>query len=1221
MVPAAAPGFAFHSSYLKRGIYMKKGTTFGGRLLLAALFCCLPFGGWVAAQVAETSAQLGGQVTDQAGGIIPGATIVAANTQTREERRAQSNDQGLYVITPLSPGTYTLSIEAPGFKRYVATGVVLNARDRRTENAALEAGSISEVVTVTSEQNVVQDSPTTQSLVSNAQIVELPLNNRNFIRLLEAGIPGVSSDLEDETGFGLTSRANISINGMRRNSVNYFVDGVSNTDVGSNITLLSTPTVDSIKEFKVLTSNFTAEIGRSGGGTVTIVTRGGGNAFHGTLYEFVRNDRFNANSFFNNRRGRNAAGNPVAPVPKLRYNNFGGTISGPVYLPRFGEGGKSYWSGKNRTFFFFSEEMRRVIRGQTDATATVPSAAQRGLGGGNFDFSANLGLPICRTAAGVITTTCTGANTPVLVTDTVGNTIQARQGQVFRPADNRAYAGNVIPRADVDPRAIALLAAYPLPNTGTNGFAFSRVDVLNTRQETLRIDHNFNQNNTIFGRYTQDLSETVEPQGLFFGAGFPGIPTSETRVPGKVLAISYTRVFSPTVVNEATYNFSMNRIASEVIGRARRSDYPGSEAIAEIFPENNQNIIPRINTNFTLIGASQGYNIEYFNHVVRDVVTWTRGNHIFKFGGEISFEQKNENGSNNTQGTFDFSAIQTQGFTGTTAITGTGIQFASFLLGRANAYTEAERDVILNLRFGRREFFVQDTWKARPNLTLDIGVRYQYFLQPVDENDVYASFDPALFDRSRVACTTAACTAFNLAQTDPLNGIGIAGRNSRFGRRIAPSDKNNFSPRLGFAFSPNFEGGLGRILFGAANKSVIRGGYGFYYDQPLVGIFEQAAFTSPPFSQVLSLTSSGANVITFSNPQAGAPPGTLGPRTLIAVANDFGTPTIQQWSLGLQREVVRNGVLDLAYVGTKGDNLIRRRNINFQQPADIVRVGTANAGALRPFLGYGAITYIETSARSRYHGMLSSFTYRFGNGLQVTTAYTFSKTLTDSTNDRDPVDDPQNPFDVRPEYAEARTSRPHVFSASYVYEIPYFSRHQNRGLRLLLGGYQISGITNIESGAPVPRVIISDTLSGQRGLYANVVGDPNGGLAGTVDPASGLPYIFNPTAFAVPALGTYGNAGRSFARLPGKNQTNLSLVKNMYFNTERNFYLQLRAEAFNVFNQTQFSSVGFGGVANSFGTQLPVAANPNDLRTYGNFGLPQGTRPPREFQFAAKLYF
>lgn len=1157
----------------------------------------------------ETAATISGQVTDTMGAVVPGATVILTNLSTGVERRVQTNDEGLYTASPLSPGTYTLTVESTNFKKHVATDVVLNAKDRRTLNAVLEAGSVSETVTVTSQTSVVQDSPTTQALISNEQIVDLPLNNRNFMRLLEAGIPGISSDLSDETGFGLTSLASVSINGMRRNAVNYFVDGVQNTDVGSNITLLSTPTIDSIKEFKVLTSNYTAELGRSGGGVVTVVTQSGTNDFHGSLYEFVRNDRFNANSFFNNRLGRRADGSVVAPVPKLRYNNFGGTIGGPVLLPRFGEGGKAVWSGRNKTFFFFSEEVRRIIRGQADASATVPTAAQRGLGGGDFNLSSFLGAPV----AGVF------------VTDTNGAVVQARAGMVFRPADNRAYAGNIIPRGDVDFRTIALLGAVPLPNSPTNpnGFTFSQVGVQNTRQETIRIDHNFNTRHSMFGRYTHDLSETAEPLGLFFGVGLPGVQNSESRVPGQVLAVSYTAIGSPTFVNEGAFNFSSNLIASAVVGRSRRSDYPGASGIVEIFPENNNDVIPRINgtgfglggsgTTLTLLGATQGFNIAYKNYLVRDVATWTRGNHTLKFGGEMSWEQKNENGNNNTQGTFTFSSTQTQGFTGgTTAITGTGNSFASFLLGRASSYEEAERDVLLNLRFGRREFFAQDTWKVRPNFTLDYGVRYQYFNQPIDENDIYGSFDPALFNPARAVCSTPACTAFNLAQTDPLNGIGIAGSTSRFGRRIAPSDKNNFSPRIGFAWSPRFTSGLARALFGGEDKSVIRAGYGFYYDQPLVGIFEQAAFTSPPFSQLSSLSSTTASVITYSNPSAGAPPGTLAPRAVIAIANDFKTPETQQWSIGIQRELFKNAVVDLAYVGTKGDFLIRRRNINFQLPADIVRVGTANAGTLRPFLSYAAITYIESSAVSRYHGLLSSLNYRVGSNFTLTMSYTFSKNMTDASNDRDAVDDPQNPFDVSTEYAEARTSRPHIFSASYVYELPWYTKGTTGWRRALLGGYQISGITNFESGAPVPRLAVSDTVSGQRGNYPNRISDPREGLAGSIDPLTGLPFIFDPLAFSTNALGTFGNAGRAFSRLPGRNQTNASFVKNIYFGSESGRYLQLRAEAFNLFNHTQF--IMAAGAATTF----PVTGNPINTLT---FARPTGTRPPREWQFAAKLYF
>ncbi|HZH33045.1 MAG TPA: TonB-dependent receptor [Pyrinomonadaceae bacterium] len=1178
---------------------MNKHLKDGLRGVLLTLAVCMCLGGSALAQVSETAAEVNGQVTDATGAAIPGATVVIVSDATRQERRVQTNDDGVFRIAPLDPGTYTLTIEQANFKRHVETGLTLNAKDRRLMNVALEAGDVSEIVTVTSDQNVVQDSPTQQTLISGTQVVEIPLVNRDFTKLLEL-VPGISSDLADETNFGLTNVVSVSINGMRRNGVNYLVDGVSNTDVGSNITLLSTPTVDSIKEFKVLSSNYTAEVGRSGSGTVTVVTRGGENKFHGSIYDFARNDRFNANSFFNNRLGRRADGTPVARTPRLRYHNFGGTFSGPVHLPRFGEGGPATYSGKDKTFFFFSHEQRRVTRGITEATSTVPSLAQRA---GNF--TQNLGAPIFLTNAGtgVCTTPGTGtcSNNPANVVDTAGTTVQARTGMIFRPSDGRAYAGNIIPTSDFDPRALALLAAFAPPNSGTNSLTFSPINFLKTRQETLRIDHNINNNHKLFGRYTQDRSQTQEPGGLFTGIALPNIATTDTNVPGRTFVASLTSVLSPTLVNEATYNYSGNHISSEVVGRSREADYPGSSAIPEVFAENNAGVIPTIGiSGISTLGGLQGFDIVYRNQVVRDIITWNRGNHTFKFGAEISFEGKDENANNVTQGSFSFTGVRTRGLTtGGLALATTGVGLADFLLGRADTYFEDERDVTVNLLFGRREFFAQDTWKLRPNLTLDFGVRYQYFVPVRDKNNVLTSFDPALYNRAQQpTCANATCTSLLRNTGNELNGIAVAGRNSRFGEQVNPSDKNNFSPRVGFSWDPFSKG-----------RTVVRAGYGLYYDQPLVGIFEQNAFVNPPFNNRATFTGTG---VTLATPNGGAL-GNLPIRSLIASAPDFTTPTIQQWSIGVQQEVFRNAVAEVSYVGTKGDHLIRQRDINFvtpqqytgTQPTGCTSGTTACINLLRPFVGYSTINYRETSAISRYHGLLSSFSYRFGNGLSLTASYTFSKNLTDATNDRDAIDNPQNPLNTRAEYAEARTSRPHIFAASYVYELPFFTRDTNALKRTFLGGWQIAGITNIESGAPVPRVANLNTLAGLLGLYPNVIADPQGGRAGQIDPVSGLPFIFNPDAFAAPAVGTFGNAPRSFARLPGRNNTNLTLSKNIYFNEDRGFRLQLRAEAFNVFNHTQF---------------LLAAGNATTVGTT-TFARPTGTRLPREFQFGAKLQF
>ena len=1199
------------------------------RLTLIALALCLGFSVSILAQE-ETSATITGQVTDSTGAAIANASVVVTNTATGQTRTVQANDEGSYTIFPLIPGEYTLSVEQAGFKKTVVN-TTLNARDRRPIDVVLEVGDASAVVTVTDEPPLLQDSATGQALVSGNQVTELPLNNRNFIRLLET-IPGVSSSLDDESNFGLTSRADVSINGLRRNAVNYLVDGVSNTDVGSNITLLSTPTVDSIQEFKVLTSNYTAEIGRSGGGAVIISTRGGGNNFHGSLYEFVRNDYFNANTFFNNRVPRRADGSIVANVPKLRYNNFGGTISGPVYFPNFGDGGPSIYNGKNRTFFFFSEEVRRIKRGISDASTTTPSAAERA---GNF--SARLGNLICRNAAGAFVTStsfeaCTTAGSnPIVLTNTAGQQINLRQNQIFNPFNNLPFANNTVPDAFIDPRARGLLAAFPEPNTGVNGFTFSPVNINNTRQEVVRIDHNFTSNHKIFGRFTQDTSDTQESNGLFGAANFPNVATTDTKVPGRVFAVSYTGIFSNSLVNEFTFNYSTNTINSALVGRGRKSDYANAGSITEFFTENTNGIIPFISTRFTNLQSTQGYIIEYGNSTFRDNLTYTRGNHIFKFGGEFTKEFKNENlGGNANGGAFTFSNAQTQGFVGATAIGGTGIttgdSFASFLLGRASAYSESQFDPRVRFRFGRTEAYVQDTWKIRPNLTLDLGVRYQYFRPIKEANNLLVTFDPALYKPVNPAtdCATAACLSLITARVNPLNGIAQAGINSRFGENIVPSDKNNFSPRVGLAYSPDFENGLGRLLFGSPGKSIIRTGYGFYYDQVLVGIFENATFFTPPVNNSVAFSSTATNVITFSNPSTdpNAVPGqpiigvTFPTRNLGvggSIAPDFKTPETQVWSVGIQREVFKNAVIDVSYVGTKADHLVRRRNINFITPAQAVAAGasaatTGNTNAVRPYVGFSNILYYETSAKSRYHGLLSSFNYRLQKGFTITLAYTFSKALTDSTNDRDAVDDPQNPFDVSQEFAEARTSRPHVFSASYVYEIPFFRESENAFVRLLLGGYQISGITQLESGAPVPRVTNFTTNNITRGLYANAIADPNGGLAGTIDPSTGLPFIFDPTALAAPATGQFGNLGRAFARLPGRNQTNLALMKQFYFNTERTMYIQLRAESFNLFNNTQFTIIG---------TTLPTAGPLSD----SVFGRPTSTRLPREFQFGAKFYF
>ncbi|MBA3693265.1 MAG: TonB-dependent receptor, partial [Acidobacteria bacterium] len=922
--------------YSEEGKIMKFNIKQMSRNLFFALAVCLSLSGLSFAQD-DTAATINGQVTDSSGAAVANASVVVANTETGASRTVQADNDGNYSVSPLIPGQYTITVEQSGFKRYVQN-ITLNVKDRRQVAIVLEVGAVSETVTVTDEPPLVQESPTGQTLINNKQIVEIPLNNRDFTKLLEL-VPGVSSDLTDETSLGLTNRTSVSINGMRRNGVNYLVDGVNNTDGGSNITLLSTPTIDSIKEFKVLTSNFTAEVGRSGSGTVTLVTRGGTNDYRFSLYEFVRNDIFNANTFFNNRRGRKADGTPQADVPRLRYNTFGGTVGGPIPFLNFGEGGPVTNSGKNKTFFFYSQDFRRIIRATTTNSTLVPSVAER-----SGDFSARLGANLCLTTAATPTAGVCGGTfvTPISVTQTNGLPTPARQNQLFNAA-GQAYINNVIPASDINPVSRALLGLYPLPNSGTNSFVYNALGVQNTRQEVIRIDHNINASNSIFGRYTHDLNETQEPGGLFQGIALPNIATTNTKVPGQLLAISMTSILSPSISNEVAYNFSQNFITTDLIGRGRLGDYGLSvgAGLGQAFPENNNSAIPSISIpGITFAGSLQGFNIRYRSQVIRDNFTYVSGRHTMKFGAEIAFESKNENSNNSTQGSFTFSGLQTRGSVinpanpaQTIALVDTGIGLGSFLTGRANSYSEDEFDITFHLNLGRREFYAQDTFRLLPNLTLDFGVRYQYFQPATDKNNVLATFDPSLYSAANApTCANATCTSLIRNTGNALNGIGVAGSNSRFGDTIIKADKNNFSPRVGLAYSPNFEKGIFRTILGESGKSVIRAGYGFYYDQVATFLYQDPTALNRPFNNSASYTSGSGGTVTFANPTAGAL-GNLPISSLGGINPDLKTPEIQQYSVGLQRELFKNAVIDVSYVGTKGDFLLRRRDINFVQPS------------------------------------------------------------------------------------------------------------------------------------------------------------------------------------------------------------------------------------------------------------------------------------------------
>lgn len=1090
---------------------MKRG------LLLLLLLCCV----WAAtASAQQVTATLVGTVTDQSGGVVPGVTVVAKHLNTGRTFEAVSTSTGVYTLQYLPVGDYEVSFTLAGFQTSAVKGIALHVNDRVEVNGKLTVGGVAEVVEVTAAQQFVQPTPAVQSLVDAKQVQELPLNNRNFVQLATLA-PGVSSDLSDEVGIGLTSTVSISVNGSRRNSANWLVDGVSNVDVGSNITLLSTPTVDSIQEFKIITNGYAAEWPRSGGGVVNVVTKSGAARYGGSAYYFGRSDKLNANSWL-----RNKTASTRGIPPKLDYKNFGYTFSGPVL--------------KNKLFFFWSQEWRDIKRAPASLIANVPD--------------------------------------PNWLTDPTSS--------------------NYVAPALRDPNAVKLLAAFPAPNvSGKNQYQTDSPNVQKTRQEVVRMDYDLSPNWRLTGRFTNDWSQTQELGGLWLGLAIPNIGTTQTTTPGLVFALGVKTIVSNNALNEFTYQRSGNKIDTENPSgtRGMRSDYGIN--IPEVWGENLTNRIPSIAiSGLSSIGSSQLIHINYTNHTFTDNFSYQKGNHAFKFGGLVTFEQKNENAASNTQGSFSF-----------VAHTGTGARsaFQNFLTGNADglctacSYTEYERDITMHLRFRRYEMYAQDTWKMKPNLTLDYGVRYALYPPVTDTNNMLATFAPAAYKGDAPPFTSAAGSLIYRNQGNWTDGIIIAGQNSPYGDAIYEYKKNSIQPRVGFSFDPKSDG-----------NTILRGAFGVYFDQPLVGIFEQDSFTTPPI--VNSSTLSSARL---SNPTAGTSASTTGMRTLSATATDFENPRTIQWNLTMTRRLFKTGVIEVGYVGARGDNLIRPTNINFPMPSDVVALQNTVSGAVnpaRPYRSYGDITMRETTAISRYHGLLTSFRWQPGKTTSVTLNYTLSRNQTDATNDRDSIDVPQNPRNPSADYADARTDRRHIFTASYMYELPFFREAKNVALRYALGGWQLAGITMINSGQPVPRISVS-TNNSRRGGFADFV--PGQAIQQGLDEWGTPNMWFNPASFAPPADGTFGNSGRAPFRQPGFSRTDLTLSKNFY--APRNVRIQFRADMINAFNQVNWASdPSATGLDNTCTTSITTCTISTDT-----FGQLIAVRAAREIQLGLKIYF
>lgn len=814
------------------------------RFMLMTATLVLSLSGVAAAQ--ETTGTMVGTIRDSSGAVVPGATVTITDSQKDNivVRTITSSDDGVFTAPNLLSGVYKITVEAANFKKAIQTDVKVDVGQRRLVDIELEAGNIAETVTVEADPVAVNlTTPTSSTLINGDQVRELSLNNRNFVQLV-ALAPGVSSDLSDQVYTGTSipeggpNTINLSVNGARSSQNTFTVDGADIVDRGSNITIQAYPSVDSIGEFRVLRSLFPAESGRSGGGQVNVITRSGTSAFHGNAFEFVRNEQFNAGRFFDNSRaplGRDAEGKAIRPP--FRYNNFGWTLGGPIYFLAFGEGGpiaKKY----DRTFFFFSQEFRRDRR-STTFTPTVPDAnLRRGI----------FPIDVCINRNNITTENCTAGN------------------------PGRLAAGTPIPANFFSPAALAYINQIynrlPLPNDPTVPYRLiaSIPGIANFRQEIFKLDHSFSKNFSAYYRYQRDTIPTLDGNGIFTsGSGLPGVSTSDTQSPGRTHTVQGTYIVSPSVIIEGLYAYSFGAILSSTIGTFGTAS--SSIPITLPFP-NTRDKNPTISGNgFSALQAFGNYDNFSNKNYYSGSLTWLRGSHTMKFGGAFSKYRKNENGiAGSNEGLFNtFSTTLASGVTSNT-LNQNLQRFANFLVGNVASFTQAKFDYTADLRQKNIEWYAQDEWRVRSNLTLYAGVRYSYFGAPSDKNGRLTNFVPELYDRSRAPAVTGAGNRV-LGTGDFCDGLIVNSQNPNFtlpagcssitpspyGDKVIDTPTRDFAPRVGLAWDPFGKG-----------KTSIRTGYGIYHEQVLNGFYLTIIGTNPPFQENVTITNTR-----LDNPLAG----------------------------------------------------------------------------------------------------------------------------------------------------------------------------------------------------------------------------------------------------------------------------------------------------------------------------------------------------------------
>lgn len=1130
--------------------------------------------------VAQENAELTGTVTDPSGAVVPGAAVTVINTLTGLARVVKTNSAGLYDFPALKIGTYDLKVSGPGFKIYRKTGIVMNVAATVEADVTLAVGTSTETVTVSAAALALQtETNQVSTLISSQQISKLATNGRNIVGLTTLGT-GVSANVPSFNGVTAQgSNFTISFNGMRPGHNNWLVDGGEVYDRGSGGKVDVMPSPDALAEFQTLDSNYAPDYGIASGGTVTMVLKSGTKNFHGGVWEYNRNDAYDANYYFSKLSHQ--------PLPELRLNIFGGNIGGPLFIPGV------YPKHASKTFFFVNEEWRRFVQGAAPSFVNTVPSEDIPTAGSSLKYVVPQGLTE-NPNSGI----CNDGETAPCVPKTSDPAKLALYNQDNLTIGN-SFPGGVIPANLIDQNAVLFMKTGAIPaanTTAANGapqFTASPRQPTYVREDVVRIDHDFTSKLHLMGHWIHDqMSQTIYPV-MWSNDSYP--TTGDVfGNPSWGSVIKLTQTISSNLLNETALDVNGNSIS---IAPAGIYAQPSGWSQTGYFPTAN-NLLSRMPS--VDLGAPYGTNWTisywpwrnaYLNYQPRDDVSWVKGKHSFKFGFSYMRSDKNQQQQADTQGDYTFGTDFS------------GDSYVNFLLGMADSFQQLQSIDMFHWLNNTYSFYAMDNWRATPRLTLNLGVRYDAMPHVFEKFNRTATFVPADFNAADAQVPNkdtgemdpngpGFANPTNAAAPFYLNGVERPGVNG-FPAGLVKNDYWTWQPRLGFAYD----------LFGNG-RTVLRGGAGVFYER-VQGNDVYGTDTNPPYAYQPK-----ANSVYFSNPSVSAVSGETAskpvfPANMGVLSYYYPHPATAQYSLGVQHQFAPSVIFAVQYVGSGGWNQDDQRQINTLPLGDLtdreaVTQG-ANANLYRIFPGFSSIQTDENASNSNYNSMQAAFSIRNKHGLTLNLDYTWSHEIDIKSDDLSGT--VSDPFNLKYDRGSGTLDRRNIFSANYIYNLPFFQHTGSMFERTALAGWTISGMTTAESGFPQTVSYGPDTL----GLGGGTSNRPN--LTGKVSRPKTRAKWFDTKAFSAPLApwdgGTnqgWGDAGKDAVYLPGLENTNLSLFKTFSLTKSETTKFEFRVESFNTFNHTEWNAVDTG-------------------YTDGNFGQVTSTYAPRELQFGGKFEF